>query len=389
MGNRAGQAIGAGKSRFGNGLGTRPRAAWTAVLLGLLGCLLIQTAFAQDRRGWTLALSDDLVKSGPSVLAAFKPVAEATRGSVVVLAVDGWRAALGTIIDTNGFVLTKASELKAGKLTCNLMSGQEVAGELVATDDANDVALVKISAKGLKPVAWASTETAVGQWVATPGLGATPEAVGIVSVHPRKILPKRALIGVQLDTNDSPARIVGVTPGLGAAKAGLKAGDAILSVNGVAVSRSEELINLLREIREGKTVKLRVKREDEEFDANVEMTAESTVLAAERAAQLAARFGDTRGFGRGGARGFDRADRMNRMGSEVSQRAEEFELAIQHDTVLEPWQCGGPLVNLEGKAVGINIARAGRVASYALPASLVKRLIEDLKAQAKSRADRK
>jgi serine protease Do len=382
MEDRTGPVIGAGKSRFGNGVGTRLKAAWTPVFLGLLGCLLIQIAFAQDRRGWTLALSDDLVKSGPGVLAAFKPVAEATRASVAILAVDGWRAALGTIIDTNGFVLTKASELKAGKLTCNLMSGQEVAGEVVATDDANDVALVKISAKGLKPVAWASTETAVGQWVATPGLGATPEAVGIVSVHPRKILPKRALIGVDLNTNTT---ISAVMPGLGAAKAGLETGDVILSVNGVAVSKREELINLLREIREGKTVKLRVKREDEEFDANVEMTAESTVMAA----QLAARFGGARGFGRGGARGFDRTDRMNRMGSEVSQRAEEFELAIQHDTVLEPWQCGGPLVNLEGKAVGINIARAGRVASYALPASLVKRLIEDLKAQAKSRADRK
>jgi S1-C subfamily serine protease len=40
------------------------------------------------------------------------------------------------------------------------------------------------------------------------------------------------------------------------------------------------------------------------------------------------------------------------------------------------------LVNLDGKAVGINIARAGRVASYALPASLAERIIEGLKAQA-------
>jgi serine protease Do len=52
---------------------------------------------------------------------------------------------------------------------------------------------------------------------------------------------------------------------------------------------------------------------------------------------------------------------------------------MQHDTVLQPNQCGGPLVNLDGKAVGINIARASRVASYALPASAIKPLLEELK----------
>ena len=72
---------------------------------------------------------------------------------------------------------------------------------------------------------------------------------------------------------------------------------------------------------------------------------------------------------------------MNRMGSLTSQRAEDFELALQHDTVLQAWQCGGPLVNLDGKAVGLNIARAGRVASYALPADLVKKAVEKLKAE--------
>ena len=81
-------------------------------------------------------------------------------------------------------------------------------------------------------------------------------------------------------------------------------------------------------------------------------------------------------------RGFDRQERMNRLGTELSQRAEGFQVAIRHDTVLQPWQCGGPLVNLEGKAIGLNIARAGRVASYALPSALMKQGIEDLKTEA-------
>ena len=43
--------------------------------------------------------------------------------------------------------------------------------------------------------------------------------------------------------------------------------------------------------------------------------------------------------------------------------------------------CGGPLVNLDGKAVGLNIARASRVSTYALPARLASRCLERLKSQ--------
>ena len=48
--------------------------------------------------------------------------------------------------------------------------------------------------------------------------------------------------------------------------------------------------------------------------------------------------------------------------------------------MLKPWLCGGPLVNLDGKAIGLNIARASRVTTYALPARLVRRIFEQLKA---------
>jgi S1-C subfamily serine protease len=52
---------------------------------------------------------------------------------------------------------------------------------------------------------------------------------------------------------------------------------------------------------------------------------------------------------------------------------------VQHDTVLKPNQCGGPIVGLQGKTLGLNIARAGRVASYAVPSDVVMGLLSDLK----------
>ena len=67
----------------------------------------------------------------------------------------------------------------------------------------------------------------------------------------------------------------------------------------------------------------------------------------------------------------------------VSARSTGFSNVFSHDTVLEPQDCGGPLVNLDGKVVGINIARAGRVSSYALPSQTVKPIVDSLLAQAK------
>ena len=69
---------------------------------------------------------------------------------------------------------------------------------------------------------------------------------------------------------------------------------------------------------------------------------------------------------------------MNGMGSALSKLKNGFAPVIQHDTVLQSSECGGPLVDLSGKVVGINIARAGRVESYAVPADQVRAMLADL-----------
>ena len=45
----------------------------------------------------------------------------------------------------------------------------------------------------------------------------------------------------------------------------------------------------------------------------------------------------------------------------------------------------GPLVDLEGHVLGINIARAGRTESYAIPSEAVRPLLEKLKAPKKDK----
>jgi serine protease Do len=62
----------------------------------------------------------------------------------------------------------------------------------------------------------------------------------------------------------------------------------------------------------------------------------------------------------------------------VNRRSGNFPSVYQHDTVLPIECCGGPLVDLDGRVIGINIARAGRTESYAIPADLVVPLIEPM-----------
>jgi S1-C subfamily serine protease len=143
-------------------------------------------------------------------------------------------------------------------------------------------------------------------------------------------------------------------PGLGAEKAGVKPGDVIVAVNNELVTTRERVSEILRDFREGQTVKLRLDRDGRQIDAEVK-------LMVPRSA----------GFAR---------QRNNRLAGDTSQRAEGFDEAIEHDTVLPPWLCGGPLVNLDGEAIGLNIARASRVATYALPAPLAQKILQTLKA---------
>ncbi len=331
---------------------------WLAASLVLLAAT---TSILAQRDSSSEALPRRRYTSGEETLRAFAPVSAATRFSIVKLNVNGETVALGAVMDTNGLALTKASEIKKGKLTCWLATEKEVPAEVLGLDDEEDLALVRVAARGLKPVEWTEEPVSIGQWAITPGIAETPHAVGIISALQRRIRPPRAYVGIQFDSSTPAPRIEDLMKGYGAAKAGLKPGDVIVALNGTAVTNREQVIDLVREFREGQRVKLLIQRAEHQFESEI--------------ALMAPKIEESR---------WERY-REQRLVGEVSRRAEGFEAAIEHDTVLAPWLCGGPLVNLDGKAVGLNIARAGRVTTYALPAKLVKKCFEDLKAKAAPR----
>ncbi len=270
--------------------------------------------------------------------------------------------ALGTVVDTNGLALTKASEIKPGKLTCWLASDKEVDAEVIGIDQEEDIALIRVHDSSLKPVTWSTGKVALGEWAITPGIAETPHAMGIVSVLPRRIHPPRALIGVDFDRTNTVPTIGDVVPGMGAEKAGIKSGDVVLAINSIAITNSDQVVEILRDFREGQEIQMSVQREKQRIEAKVQMMSP-------KSAPLGWLLDD---------------DEQSRMTGELSHRSRDFEQAIEHDTVLPPWLCGGPLVDLDGKAIGLNIARAGRVSTYALPASLVQKILGRLKASQRS-----
>ena len=112
------------------------------------------------------------------------------------------------------------------------------------------------------------------------------------------------------------------------------------------------MINLIRQHEPGQTVQLKIKRGEEELDFAVTLT---------------------HPFGQF----LSRIAEQNRMGGELSDLRSGFPAVIQHDTVLQPDECGGAVVGLDGRCIGINIARAGRTESYAIPAAVILPLLNE------------
>lgn len=308
-----------------------------------------------------------LFKSGETTRTAFADlVAEASQSVVQVLS-DGKVSALGVVSEADGYILTKASEVSGDNVQCKLKDGKTYDAKVIGVQTMHDLMMLKIEAKDLKPVKWASSaKPEVGSWVATVGLGSEPVAVGVVSTPRRVIAKQPGALGIQrkmISTGDGnedavkEAQIGTVYPNSAAAQAGLKVDDIITQVNGKAMETFEELATTIREHGPGDVLKLRVKRGSDEFEVNVELSPMTVLPMME----------DSRGA------------MQNRMGGKLSARRFGFAQVIQHDTVLRPEECGGPIVNLDGEVVGLNIARAGRVESYALPADVIKPVLADLK----------
>ena len=156
-----------------------------------------------------------------------------------------------------------------------------------------------------------------------------------------------------IKAGESGARILDVVADSAAERASLEPGDLITAINASSVDGSQDLVRLIRKHTAGEMITISLVRDGRSL-------IESVTLG----------FFDTT---------FPDQDVNIALSGDISDRRTGFQKIIQHDMPLSPKAMGGPLMDLQGRVIGINIARYDRVATYALPADLVQTLIQKMK----------
>ena len=297
--------------------------------------------------------------TGTAVVAAFENQRQVLQTSSAVI-LDGRREiGYGVVISADGYILAKASEVQQAKalaMTVDQTNYREV--KSLAVDATWDVVILKIEASGLQPVVYAPTSSVPqGTWVVANG--ATTRTTrrllaGIVSAKIREIpAAGGAALGVVLKAKSKSLEVAEVNDKGGAKEAGLQPGDVILAIDGKRVSKPEEISTALLKNKAGSIVKLSFRRKGGEMTAEVRLSARAELFT-------------------------DPDDRNDQMSGDFSPRRSGFPRVLQHDILGGRSVVGGPLLDLDGRCIGMNIARANRAESYAIPAEELKELAERL-----------
>ncbi len=328
-----------------------------ALLVVLLG-LGVSAVAAQQQYG---QLEGERRLNGKETWKAFEPVREVLQESSAVI-YDGWKSiAYGVVVSADGYLVTKASEIAEVKeLNVRINRRHFKAVEVVSSTVEWDVALLKVEAEGLPLIEWEEVEPAHGTWVVSNGSTTQRSRrlrVGIVSANAREVGGGRApvVLGVSLKTDEeSESLAIGkVHEDSGADDAGLKSGDIIVEADGNAVKKMEDLQEVLGAKQPGDQVRLKVRRGEEEREYDVELRKRESVFEEEKT-------------------------RNDAMSGRYSKRRSNFPRVVQTDLPLSVRSCGGPLLTLDGKCVGMNIARANRCETYSIPSRELRGLIKEL-----------
>jgi serine protease Do len=135
----------------------------------------------------------------------------------------------------------------------------------------------------------------------------------------------------------------------------VQSGDIIFDVEGQAVSDPDGMMDAMVKKSPGDTVTLKLVRGAEHMIITVPLTA--------RPADAGVRMG-----------------MPEFLSGEVSRMQGPFDRVLHHDSVLKPNAMGGPLLDMDGHVIGLNIARADRTSTYAIPVHDLQEIYGRLKA---------
>lgn len=306
-----------------------------------------------------------LIKQAGQLFQALEPVVAKISHGAVEVRVWRKRVGFGTVVET-GKVLAKWSEVKRDvrSLSCRTGAGEWLPAKVVGIYRDADLAVLKVEGMKAKPLVLGDEDNLrVGSFLALARPDGEAAAMGIVSVLPRSLRESdRAFLGILMDLEFSGpgVRIRRVQPDTGAAASGLKDGDVITKVMNREVNGNFELSSVLQRLEPGQTVRIGYRRGKERKLAEVKLGGRP----------------DPRRIP------YSRMERMNNMGGHrYSDVKDGFRDVIQSDMQLAPEDCGAPVIDLDGRVIGIAVARAGRIKTFIIPASSVRGLLATKPAQ--------
>ncbi len=292
-------------------------------------------------------------------LKVFQSAAKDVQEAVVRIEADGDMVQYGTVIDRSGYIVTKANPLTEAKaLKVRLRTGQTLPATVIKRENDHDLLLLKVDVGDgkLQAAKLAKEESRPGQWVVTVDTDFIPVAtVGVIGTAEREIAPEPGTLGILIgQTEEDGVAISEVFKKTAAEEVGLKSGDVVTHIAGRKIQHPADLVRNIQKHQVGETLVIQIRRGEEKL----------TVMP-----KLGRRVDGM---------GLSRNDRMNLMTGQLSLRAAGFPKVIQHDGIVRPDQVGTPLVNLDGQMVGLNIARAGRIETYAIPVSVIQDLLKSV-----------
>ncbi|WAC39006.1 S1C family serine protease [Pedobacter sp. SL55] len=165
-------------------------------------------------------------------------------------------------------------------------------------------------------------------------------------------LPKissRPYLGAMLKYNSKPALFSLINPESPAGTAGIKVGDELVAFNGQKIEKANDLVPALQKHWPGDEITLTWKSDT--------ATITKTLILADVKKGVS-------------------SHPAERIEGGKSERRDGFKQVFAHDANVKAGDCGSPVFDLEGKFLGINIARFSRTTTVVLPASVVLQFVK-------------
>jgi S1-C subfamily serine protease len=271
----------------------------------------------------------------------------------------------GTRISDNGLIVSKSSQVGDDDISVKLRTGELLPTIVIARDEAMDLVLLKCD--GLTDSNFVSLDDAstqsldLGRILLSPN-SRGPGCVSVIgsnvfgSTSPTAIPPK-VIVGIRWNTKLKPVRILSVMPKSPAAKAGVKAKDILLKI-GVPtddgfedrpIKSAADAQKIFQSLKPNDRITFTLNRSGAETVTMIKVAPRPNIQVRRHAADFLV----------GGK----------------SQRRTGFKSIFTHDATLQQKECGGPVFDIDGNFVAINIARHSRAQFYAVPAAEVEQFV--------------